>query len=133
MTSIAPRVTRQVYSDHKAWVYADISLQPGRASITLDLSKFVKGTHYPKGFVPSGIPLGKITATGLYGPYDNSATDGREVCAGFLWAHTDDVVDANGKTTAALWFGPGAIQENELPVTIDAAGKTDLASWFKFF
>jgi len=132
MTSIAPRVTRVVKSDHKAWVYADISLQPGRASVTLDLSKFTRGTHFADGFVRSGEPLGKITATGRYGPYDATADDGRETCAGFLWAHTD-VVDGQGESVVALWYGPGAIQEDELPRPIDDAGKADLAAWFKFF
>lgn len=37
--------------------------------ITLDVSAFTSGTHYPDGFFKSGIPLGKITSSGLYGPY----------------------------------------------------------------
>lgn len=37
--------------------------------ITLDISKFSLGEHYPKGYIPSGVVLGKVTSTGLYGPY----------------------------------------------------------------
>jgi len=131
MSNITPRNTFKYVADDHAWIYADISEQAGLASVTLDLSKFTKNTHYPDGFLPSGIPLGKITSGGKYGPYDNAANDGREVCVGFLRYLVNDPEDAVAH--ASLWFGPGAIQENELPVTIDANGKTDVAAWFKFF
>jgi hypothetical protein len=42
-------------------------------SIVLDISKFTAGTHFPNGFIPSGCGLAKVTATGLYGPYDTTA------------------------------------------------------------
>ena len=131
MSNITPRTTFKVVADDHAWIYADQSEQRGLASVTLDLSKFTKATHYPDNYIPSGVPLGKVTATGKYGPYDNAASDGRETCVGFLRYLVNDPTDANA--FASLWFGVGAIQENELPVTIDTAGKADLAAWFKFF
>lgn len=45
--------------------------------ITIDASKFTADADGDK-IVPNGQVLAKITATGLYGPYDNAATDGRE-------------------------------------------------------
>lgn len=52
---------------------------------SIDVSKLVAGTHYDEyGVIPAGLPLGKITASGMYGPYDASATDGRQILAGFL-------------------------------------------------
>jgi hypothetical protein len=42
------------------------------------------GTKYTSGSV-----LGKITATGKYAMYDNTAVDGREVAAGLLVDATD--------------------------------------------
>ena len=131
MTDIAKYVTRVVRSDNTKWILQDISEQRGRLNATLDLSKFVKATHYPNGFIPSGVPLGKVTATGKYGPYDNSASDGREVCQGFLFGFTN-VRDGQTESAVALWVGPGIIDEAELPFAIDSAGKTDLAAWFKF-
>ncbi|AMS02576.1 head decoration [Gordonia phage Yvonnetastic] len=131
MTDIAPFVVKEVYSDHQRWIYQDISHQEGRINVTLDLSKFTANTHYPKGFLPSGIPLGKVTATGLYGPYDNGASDGREKCEGFLYAFRP-VRQGQERTSVALWVGPGIIKEGELPLgALDSAGKTDL-NWFKF-
>lgn len=58
--------------------------EPG--GVTLDVAKFTAGTHYPDGYLKSGTVLGKVTATGLYGPYDNAASDGREVARGHLLA-----------------------------------------------
>jgi hypothetical protein len=39
-------------------------------SVTLDTSAFTESIHYPDGYFKSGIGLAKITATGLYGPYN---------------------------------------------------------------
>ncbi|MGV9546865.1 head decoration protein [Streptomyces ardesiacus] len=96
-------------------------------SVTLDVSKFNSATHYPDGFIKSGVPLGRITATGLYGPYSDTATDGRETLAGFLFT----AQDVNARRVAStkvvgsmLWHG--AIREAKLPVPVDAAGKDDV-------
>ncbi|MEU1254776.1 head decoration protein [Streptomyces chartreusis] len=98
-------------------------------SVTLDVSKFTAGTHYPDGYIKSGIPLGKVTATGLYGPYDNAAADGRETCVGFLFTAQD--VDAR-RVASTKVVGSMLlhcfIREAKLPVSIDAAGKADLGA-----
>lgn len=44
-------------------------------SITLDRSAFDLVTAFPNGVIPSGVVLGKITATGLYGPYGASPSE----------------------------------------------------------
>lgn len=44
--------------------------------VTLDQASCV--ALFPTGFVPSGTVLNKITATGLYGPVDTGASDGRQ-------------------------------------------------------
>lgn len=55
--------------EKRSW-YLGTSEMPGfTISGTLDVSAFTAGTHYPNGFIPSGTPLGRITATGLYAPY----------------------------------------------------------------
>lgn len=38
-------------------------------SATLDYSAFTAGTHFPNGYIPSGLAVAKITATGLYAPW----------------------------------------------------------------
>lgn len=77
-------VTTASQVENRSWLLSGPEgVGPGwTPSLTLDISKFVQGTHYPNGYIPSGTVLAKVTATGLYGPYDNTATDGREIEAG---------------------------------------------------
>ncbi|MER6131882.1 head decoration protein [Streptomyces sp. NPDC001815] len=82
-------------------------------TITLDISKFTSGTHYtpstvtgqPYSLFKSGVPVGKITASGLYGPFDKAATDGRQVLAGFVVAETLFAPTAPKVPIAMLWHG----------------------------
>ncbi len=104
---------------------------------TLDVSTWTSA-FYPQGRLPSGLYLGKITATGRYGKYDDAAGDGRNVCVGFLEA--DVAVDPENPTTtpilAAFRFEgvvvDAAITTINNGVALDANGKADLAAYFKF-
>lgn len=49
-------------------------LAPPR-SIVLDRSAFDLVTAFPNGFIPSGVALAKLTATGLYVPYAGSPSE----------------------------------------------------------
>jgi hypothetical protein len=102
-------------------------------NVTLDVSAFTAGTHYLNGFIPSGTNLGKITATGLFGPYDNAATDGREVFRGHLGISTKvpNTADTTKDAGAPLLFA-GVVKESKLPATVDAAGKADVAGWIRY-
>lgn len=101
-------------------------------TITLKVSAFTANTHYPNGYIPSGTVLGKITATGLYGPYNNAASDGTEVAAGFLFNSTK--VRTGGANVGAPLHWRGVIRESRLPTNhgLDSAAKTDLAAKFMF-
>lgn len=99
-------------------------------TITLDTSAFTANTHYPNGYVPSGTVLGRITATGLYGPYNNGASDGTEVAAGFLYSATK--MRSGGPDVGAPLLWHGAIDSSHLPANsgLDSAARTDLAAKF---
>ncbi|WP_433547175.1 head decoration protein [Streptomyces sp. CA-294286] len=93
-------------------------------TITLDLGKFTKGAHYVDpspgnihGYVRSGVPVGCITASGLYGPYDPEATDGRAVFAGLVFAEAA-FTPGTTKVPAAL-FWHGAVKVEKIPGGID--------------
>ncbi|MEU5435429.1 head decoration protein [Streptomyces sp. NPDC020719] len=93
-------------------------------TITLDLTKFTKNTHYidpsagnPHGYVRSGVPVGRITASGLYGPYDPAAKDGREVLAGLIYAEAA-FTPGTTKVAAAL-FWHGTVNASKVPGGID--------------
>ena len=118
--------------EDRSWLASDFGTDEPR-NITLDVSAFTAGTHYPNGYIPSGTVVGKITASGLYGPYDNAASDGTEVAAGLLFSS----VKVGTADVGAAMMDMGLVISAKLPFqsgtgSIDTAGKTDLAGWFKF-
>lgn len=95
-------------------------------TVTLDLSKFAKATHYvepsagqPHGYVRSGVPIGRITASGLYGPYDPAAKDGREVLAGLVYAEAAFTTGTTKVPAALFWHG--TVKTSKIPGGIDPA------------
>ncbi len=99
---------------------------------TVDTSLFTAGTHYPDGYLPSGTPLGKVTATGLYGPYtpgDDPA--GLGTLVGFLVAPRA-VASASQRIAVGI-LTHGRVVEANLPTSaLDANGKTDVAGRIRF-
>lgn len=132
MTSIAVETT-SFYADDRSWLLSQWGQNPGEnPSITIDVSAFTAGTHYPNGYIKSGEPLGMITASSsgdkiVVGPYDNAAVDGRQTCIGFLHSavKVPDLADTTKDTNGAL-VKAGFIKEGRLPRAIDANGKADL-------
>lgn len=116
--------------DDQRWIGAAHGIDMAR-SITLDTSAFTAATHYPNGYFRSGTPLGKITATGLYGPYNNAAADGTDVLAGFLVAPVKAPASNLTDVGAAL-YEHGRVVEANLPIAIDTAGKADVAGRITF-
>lgn len=98
-------------------------------SITLDGDAFL--TTFPTGIVPSGVVLGKVTATGLYRQYIDGNSDGTEVARGHLFTTTDlggTTAGTVDKVAAALYWH-GEVVEAKLPTGhgLNAAAKVDLA------
>lgn len=114
-------------SEDRSWLGSAHGTDATR-TITLDVSTFTENTHYPNGFIPSGVVLGRISATGKYGPYDNGASDGRQVAAGHLFNSTTVPTDTTVDVGAPL-LEHGAVVEANLPTGhgLDSNGKTDLA------
>src|SRR5574338_882402 len=102
-------------------------------NVTLDIAKFTAGTHYPNGYIPCGTVLGKVTTGGLYGPYDDAASDGRQTATGVLFADVRAIRE-DGTTASKVGSGQlvrGDVSVSKLPFqsgagSIDAAGKADL-------
>ncbi len=68
---------------------------------TLDVSSLTAGTHYPKGYLPSGYPLAKVG--GLLVPYNSAGIDGSEDLAGHLF--TDQSIGAGDIAVPLLDHG----------------------------
>ena len=96
----------------------------------LDLALFTKATHYPDGYIKSGEPLGQVTETGLYGPYQADATDGRETLVGHLFT-TQAVRDGGGNVVGNI-LTHCKVVEARLPHPVDDAGKADVAGAIRY-
>lgn len=112
-------------ADDQSWLGSEHGTQ-ATESVTLDTSTFTANTHYPQGFFKSGIPLGRITASGKFGPYDNAASDGRQTLVGFLFAAVKAPA-VNTVDVAGAMLVHGKVRESRLPLgAVDAAGKADV-------
>lgn len=104
--------------------------------ITLDGDTFL--ATFTTGIVPSGVALGKVTATGLYVPYTDAGTHGAG--SDTMVGHLFTTLDLGGTTAATVdkvagaIFMHGEIIEAKLPTGhgLTAAGKADVAGrlWY---
>ncbi len=131
MTDISVEATGSFTTDDRAWLLFEAVGHQQPVATThgvIDFALFTANTHYPNGFIPSGVVLGKVTATGRLGPYSNGAADGRETAAGFLYNATK--VPANTATRAAVAAVDAfaVVSESRLPANhgLDAAAKAEL-------
>lgn len=123
MTSLDARVTN-FQAEDRSWLRGPHGTDPGsNPTVTLLTALFSKATHYPNGFIPSGIVLGKVTATGVYGPYDSTAEDGREVAAGLLFGS----LTVRGDRVASGMVEHGFVTAARLPIAT-GAGALDAAA-----
>jgi len=103
---------------------------------TVDRALLTAGTHYDaNGIVPSGLALGKVTATGKYGPYDPGANDGRQILAGFQLDPEQLSYDFSGVTTtgyATAILVMGAVETAFLPNTPTLNTQTPTTGQFVF-
>lgn len=129
---LSPQKTTVSGLSDKSWLHSLHGVDLNK-SVTLDLTKFVEATHYPDGSIRSGTVLAEITATGLYGPYDDSdTTTGLGVAAGLLFE--DEKVNAGSTHAGVALVRHGGVIEANLPATsgIDTAAKADLAAHILF-
>jgi len=71
-------------------------------SVALIMSAFTAATHYPGGYLPSGLPLGQFSSgpnTGNYGPL--TASSSRTVVDGATTAASATITSATAAFTAA--------------------------------
>lgn len=103
MTDIS--VTKTEYQvENRSWLLGPHGTEPGTTpSVTLDIATFVEATHYPNGFLPSGLPVGRITASGLYGLYAGRANEVQTIDLGGATAGTI-TIDFDGEVTGAIAF-----------------------------
>lgn len=137
MSTIGVRTTHTYLAgEDQRWIGpGGVRAMQDNDSITLDRSAFDLVTAFPNGFLPSGLVLGKITATGLYGPYTDAGAGGLDTAVGFLAVAVAAPTDAAAtQDIAAALYWHGEVVEAFLPTGhgLTAAAKTDLAAKFRF-
>lgn len=127
---IQPTTTEATTTASRPWLLSTYGTETNK-TITLDISQFGTGTYTAAAngvpnVIPSGTPLGKVTASGLYGPYDSAATDGTNTFAGLL--ETDTAFNTGSTRVGAAMRIVGDINIAKLPVELTvpaAANRTD--------
>lgn len=115
------------------WLRSDHGLSSGLVR-TLDVTKFTSGVHYDATtkVLKSGVPLAIVTATGLYGPYDTTASDGRQLVLDSFILFEEPLLLGNGTTSAKVAVAVGRhliINQPLLPVAAHrAGGASDVAT-----
>lgn len=99
--------TQSFGTDDQSWLGSEHGTQ-ATEPVTLDTSTFTSGTHYPDGYFKSGIPLGKITATGKYGPYAGRTSEVQTVTITGGPTGGTFTLTFDGETTAAIAYNAAA-------------------------
>jgi hypothetical protein len=129
---ISTRDRLNLLQDDQTWVGRGGVPRSACKDIVLDRSAFDLVTDFPNGYLPSGLVLGKVTATGLYAPYDNTVLTGVELALGLLFTAVPYDRDSTADLGAAL-FWDGEVIEDNLPApwavpntAVETAAKADL-------
>lgn len=142
------KIARRQVLDVAYMEYAWLASQEGTQStrtITLAPALFASA-KYPQGRLPSGLYLGLVTSAGatqgMYGQYDDAASDGRQTAVGFLYGDVELARDAAGAVVTSTYVAgallfrgvvkKAAIQTINNNVALDANGLADLAAKFRF-
>lgn len=128
---IQPITTEETYGANRTWLRS-LHGSDMNKTVTLDLATFDVDDHYTAAAngIPnrlfSGLPLGKITASGLYGLYDSAAVDGRATLAGLL--DTETAFNTGSTKVGAALRVHGDVDTDKLPIELTvpaAANRTD--------
>lgn len=99
-----------------SWLGSDHGIANARTAV-LDISTFTAGTHYPNGYIPSGLPVALVA--GVLVPYDatEGTTTGAGILAGFVL--TDQPVVGTADFGVPL-FDHGRVIVANLPISFTA-------------
>lgn len=113
-------LTSTTFGHASASFLASEHIMVKRIGITLDADLMSADGNGNK-FLMAGTAIGKVTASSLYGPYNDGLGDGREVGVGLL---LNDVNLRYGDVHAAIMIHGSAIEAR--CIGVDANFKTDV-------
>ncbi|THA29190.1 hypothetical protein E6R18_25090 [Streptomyces sp. A1277] len=116
MNDFQPMRTSEEATADRPWLASLVGVHDAN-TIALDLTKFVSGVHYepgtafqPRNVIKSGLPLGKIKATGLYAPYSGPTSEVQTVTVTGTPTGGTYTLTWSGQTTAAIPYNATAAQ-----------------------
>ncbi|MFB6665946.1 hypothetical protein [Streptomyces parvus] len=116
MNDFQPMRTSEEATADRPWLASLVGTHDAN-TIALDTTKFVNGVHYtaghplqPRNIIKDGIPLGKITATGLYAPYAGPTSEVQTVTVTGTPTGGTYTLTWSGQTTAAIPYNATAAQ-----------------------
>lgn len=119
-------VTKSFATDKLDWLYTPHGTDSA-LGVTLKGTGFT-GT-YTDGKIPSGVPLSKRTADGLYTLYDNATANAGDVFVGFLLSPQECIAeDGTTHDVGGAMLLHGFIKEAKLPAYWAALGGTAIAA-----
>ncbi|MFC9736038.1 hypothetical protein ACFWG5_34665 [Streptomyces hydrogenans] len=111
---IQPYTSTETLAVGRPWLMSMLGIETNQ-SITLDLSKFSENLHWteaskyqPERKLKSGIPLGKITASGLYAPYAAVTNEVQTLTVTGAPTGGTFTITFSGQTTAAIAYNATA-------------------------
>jgi len=116
---VSTRTKKTLHQDDQRWIGNGGRPIGEPRSIVLDRSAFDLDSDFPDGFIPSGVAVGKITATGLYGPYGGNVNEVQTITVvqgsppGGTWTYT-----LEGETSAGI--APGASAATAKTAIVDS-------------
>lgn len=117
-------VTTSYGSEDRTWLMGPHGVEAGTTpSTTLDLAKFNDAKFADD--IKSGCVLGKVTATGLYGPYDPAAVDGRQTARRLLMNTYGRKAGDGAKRIADGGVIHAFVNVNRLPYVAGSIGGLD--------
>jgi hypothetical protein len=108
-------VTESLYVG-RPWLMSTLGIETNE-TVTLDLSKFSETLHWteaskyqPERKLKSGIPLGKLTASGLFAPYNAVSNEVQTLTVTGAPTGGTFTITWSGQTTAAIAYNATAAQ-----------------------
>lgn len=89
-------------------------------SITLDVSAFTAGTHYPNGYFPSGLAISELVS-GLWGPLDTALTGKHGLLYGSIKVPNPAVTTVDVAAAAVCAFA--VVKLSKLPIALNSTGQ----------
>ena len=115
------RTEQDVVVGNMEWLGSNHGIRNARTEI-LDISMFTAATHYPNGYIPSGMPVAKVG--GVLVPYDatEATVTGAGILAGFVLTDIPLGVTPGATAVATEDFNVplldhGRVKVGKLPIT----------------